>query len=121
MVPQQTYAAPGGSVEERAGTGADAAGSERERPVRAPHAGRARVTGRLYATERAVLRARVVRLEWQLARKERQLDAVIDRYERLLSEEGARTHVDGGAVEIEFGDEPDDSGGVLDAVRDWLR
>lgn len=74
-----------------------------------------------YGTERAVLRARVAALEETVARRNRQLQAVIDQYECLLDEQGARTELDGSAVTIEFGGESEKRSGVLERMRAALR
>jgi len=74
-----------------------------------------------YGTERAVLRARVAALECTVARRNRQLQAVIDQYERVLDERGARTERDGSAVTIAFDDEDEASEGVVERVRAVLR
>jgi hypothetical protein len=101
-----THAAPGVSAEERADDGRLAAPPARPAAGRFPRADSAR----LRATEREILRARVVVLEQRVARRERELDAVIDRYEELLAAENPRTHVDDGAVEIEFESEESEPG-----------
>ncbi|RXK50270.1 hypothetical protein [Halorientalis pallida] len=113
MTSDTTHAAPGGSAEKRAEDGTPAAPppalGARPAAGRFPRAD----TARLRATEREILRTRVALLERQVARKERELDAVIDRYEEILEAENPRTHVDDGAVEIEFeSDEPETSVGA---------
>ncbi|WP_247010437.1 hypothetical protein [Halorientalis litorea] len=90
--------------------GAETAGGHGEFPKGGP-----------YGTERAVLRARVAALEHTVARRNRQLQAVIDQYERVLDERGARTELDGSAVTIEFDDENEERGGVVERVRAVLR
>ena len=45
-----------------------------------------------------------------VAQRERELDAVIDRYEELLAAENPQTVVDDGAVEIEFESEEPEPG-----------
>ncbi|SEN43311.1 hypothetical protein SAMN05216388_100399 [Halorientalis persicus] len=119
MTSDTTHAAPGGSAENRAEDG-NAAAPPPDPAVR-PTAGRfpRADTARLRATEREILRTRVALLEQRVARKERELDAVIDRYEEILTAENPRTHVDDGAVEIEF--ESDESEpGVGTRLRDAL-
>ena len=102
MTSDTTHAAPGGSAAESAESGTVAAPPPEfgTRPAtgRFPRAD----TARLRATEHEILRTRVALLEQQVARKERELDAVIDRYEEILEAENPQTHVDDGAVEIEF-------------------
>ena len=102
MTSDTTRAAPGGSADERADDGMPAAPppgiGARPTTGRFPRAHSAR----LRATEREILRTRVALLEQQVARRERELDAVIDRYEQILAADNPRTHVEGGAVEIEF-------------------
>ncbi|MFB6083966.1 MAG: hypothetical protein ABEJ94_06965 [Halorientalis sp.] len=108
MTSDTTHAAPGGSAEERAENVIVAAPPDADRPPagRFPRADSAR----LRATEREILRARVALLEQRVARRERELEAVIDRYEEILEAEKPRTHVDDGAVEIEFESEASESG-----------
>ncbi|WP_424016938.1 hypothetical protein ACOZ4N_13765 [Halorientalis pallida] len=119
MTSDTTHAAPGGSADERAEDGIPAPPppdlGTRATTGRFPRAD----TARLRATEREILRTRVALLERQVARKERELDAVIDRYETLLDAENPRTHVDDGAVEIEFESDESESG-VGTRLRDAL-
>jgi hypothetical protein len=119
MTSDTTHAAPGGSADERAVDGIPAApppdlgtGPATGRFPRAD-------TARLRATEREILRARIALLEQRVARKERELDAVIDRYEELLAAESPRTHVDDGAVEIEF-ESDETEPGIGARLRDAL-
>ena len=115
MTSDTTHAAPELSAEEQADDGTTAAPPARPATGRFPRAD----SVRLRATEREILRTRVALLERQVARKERELNAVIDRYEELLAAENPRTHVDDGAVEIEFeSDETEPGVGVR--LRDAL-
>ena len=109
MTSDTTHAAPGGSAEKRADDGTLAAPPEfgtRPATGRFPRAD----TARLRATEREILRTRVALLERRVARKDRELEAVIDRYEEILAAENPQTHVDDGAVEIVFESEADEPG-----------
>jgi hypothetical protein len=79
-----------------------------------------RLTGdeRLSETERAVLHARIAALERRIDQQHRQLDAVVDRYETILSSRSsAVTALSGDAVEIEFQDDSADEPGLLDRFR----
>ncbi|WP_336001127.1 hypothetical protein [Halorientalis halophila] len=120
MTSDTTRAVPGGAADERAEDGSPAAptqlGVSRPAAGRFPRAD----TARLRATEREILRARVALLERRIARKERELDAVIDRYEELLAAEEPHTHLDDGAVEIEFESDAEPSRGLGQRVRDRL-
>ncbi|AQL42663.1 hypothetical protein BV210_08035 [Halorientalis sp. IM1011] len=108
MTSDTTHAAPGGSADERADDVTVAAPPPDARPATGRFS-RAE-TARLRATEREILRARVALLERRVAQRERELDAVIDRYEELLAAENPQTVVDDGAVEIEFESEEPEPG-----------
>jgi hypothetical protein len=118
MTSDTTHAVPGGSAADRAENGTVAAPPpDATRPAagRFPRADSAR----LQATERGILRTRVALLEQRVARKERELEAVIDRYEELLAAENPQTVVDDGAVEIEF-ESAESESGIAASVREKL-